>query len=151
MEQRLAMGRKDIFRMRKQNTSRPPSMHVDDFMAIGVRNTCTLTPCLATFPDPDPKTRLRPGDKATPCYNLRNDFICTYKMVSKVSLPFPSLLSLVPTVLGGEEPWACRIWPPTMLEPSCSSSGGGGWAGCIQEWDSTRGETLPVRNLSPPN
>jgi len=35
MEQRLAMGRKDIFRMRKQNTSRPPSMHVDDFMAIG--------------------------------------------------------------------------------------------------------------------
>ena len=41
MEQRLAMGRKDIFRMRKQNTSRPPSMHVDDFMAIGVRHTLT--------------------------------------------------------------------------------------------------------------
>lgn len=45
MEQRLAAGRgKDIFRMRKQNTSRPPSMHVDDFMAIGVRvNTTTET------------------------------------------------------------------------------------------------------------
>jgi len=27
---------KDIFRLRKQNTSRPPSMHVDDFMAMGV-------------------------------------------------------------------------------------------------------------------
>jgi hypothetical protein len=26
---------KDLFRARKQNTSRPPSMHVDDFMAMG--------------------------------------------------------------------------------------------------------------------
>ena len=25
---------------------------------------------------------------------------------------------------------------------------GGGWAGCTQEWDSTRGETLLVRNLN---
>ena len=24
----------DVFRMRKQNTSRPPSMHVDDFMLL---------------------------------------------------------------------------------------------------------------------
>ena len=32
MQQRIAMGRRDIFRSRKQNTSRPPSMHVDDFM-----------------------------------------------------------------------------------------------------------------------
>lgn len=27
-------GMGDIFRSRKQNTSRPPSMHVDDFMAM---------------------------------------------------------------------------------------------------------------------
>ena len=33
MEQRIASGRRDLFRTRKQNTSRPPSMHVDDFMA----------------------------------------------------------------------------------------------------------------------
>ena len=33
MEQRIASGRRDMFRTRKQNTSRPPSMHVDDFMA----------------------------------------------------------------------------------------------------------------------
>ena len=26
--------RRDMFRMRQQNTSRPPSMHVDDFVAI---------------------------------------------------------------------------------------------------------------------
>ena len=30
------MGRgKDVFRTRKQNTSRPPSMHVDDFVTMG--------------------------------------------------------------------------------------------------------------------
>ena len=29
---------KDMFRARKQNTSRPPSMHVDDFMAMAPRN-----------------------------------------------------------------------------------------------------------------
>ena len=35
---RQASGRgKDLFRARKQNTSRPPSMHVDDFMAMGAR------------------------------------------------------------------------------------------------------------------
>ena len=28
------MRGKDLFRSRKQNTSRPPSMHVDDFMAM---------------------------------------------------------------------------------------------------------------------
>ena len=33
---------KDIFRLRKQNTSRPPSMHVDDFMAMGVSIVVTL-------------------------------------------------------------------------------------------------------------
>ena len=33
MEQRLKFGNRDLFRSRKQNTSRPPSMHVDDFMA----------------------------------------------------------------------------------------------------------------------
>lgn len=27
-------GSSDLFRSRKQNTSRPPSMHVDDFMAM---------------------------------------------------------------------------------------------------------------------
>ena len=33
IQQRLAMGRgRDLFRARKLNTSRPPSMHVDDFM-----------------------------------------------------------------------------------------------------------------------
>ena len=35
---RQVSGRgKDLFRARKQNTSRPPSMHVDDFMAMGHR------------------------------------------------------------------------------------------------------------------
>ena len=77
-------------------------------------------------------------------FNLR----CVDKMVSNVLLQFPSLLSPVPIVPGGEEPWACHICPLTMLEPSCSSLGGGGWVGCTQEWDSTRGETLLVRNLN---
>ena len=32
------MGRgRDMFRARKQNTSRPPSMHVDDFMNFNQR------------------------------------------------------------------------------------------------------------------
>lgn len=34
---------KDIFRLRKQNTSRPPSMHVDDFMAMGVSCLCVCS------------------------------------------------------------------------------------------------------------
>lgn len=129
MEQRLAMGRKDIFRMRKQNTSRPPSMHVDDFMAIGVRSS--LIP--------------RPKDQAQA---WKQGYLCYMCNSANVLLQFPSLLSLVPIVPGGEEPWVCRIWPLTMREPSCSSLGGGGWVGCTQEWDSTRGETLLVRNLN---
>ena len=54
MEQRIASGRRDLFRTRKQNTSRPPSMHVDDFMAkVGYNiskflskylNTCDFYP-----------------------------------------------------------------------------------------------------------
>jgi hypothetical protein len=31
-------GMGDMFRSRKQNTSRPPSMHVDDFMAMEQQN-----------------------------------------------------------------------------------------------------------------
>ncbi len=45
IQQRKAMGRgRDMFRARKQNTSRPPSMHVDDFMNIShrVRHTHIL-------------------------------------------------------------------------------------------------------------
>lgn len=30
----------DIFRQRKQNTSRPPSMHVDDFLAAEFKDVC---------------------------------------------------------------------------------------------------------------
>lgn len=72
MEQRLAMGRKDIFRMRKQNTSRPPSMHVDDFMAIGVRNT--LTPLCSRIPRTRPKTSLRPWDEGYSLLQLEKLF-----------------------------------------------------------------------------
>ncbi|XP_064393290.1 protein virilizer homolog isoform X2 [Halichondria panicea] len=36
MEMRIKSGRSNLFRSRKQNTSRPPSMHVDDFMRADV-------------------------------------------------------------------------------------------------------------------
>lgn len=44
IQQRMLLGpKRDLFRLRKQNTSRPPSMHVDDFMAskvlIGLHST----------------------------------------------------------------------------------------------------------------
>ena len=36
MEMRIKSGRSNLFRTRKQNTSRPPSMHVDDFMRVSL-------------------------------------------------------------------------------------------------------------------
>lgn len=71
MEQRLAMGRKDIFRMRKQNTSRPPSMHVDDFMAIGVR------PSLI----PRPKDQAQAWEQGYLCYMYNSAmYYCSFSL-----------------------------------------------------------------------
>ena len=39
--------KRDLFRLRKQNTSRPPSMQVDDFMAAKVTRQTGLTCCLS--------------------------------------------------------------------------------------------------------
>ena len=47
------MGRgKDVFRTRKQNTSRPPSMHVDDFVTMGNNRVSALL-CVHGF-NPSP-------------------------------------------------------------------------------------------------
>ena len=44
IQQRRVMGRgRDVFRTRARNTSRPPSMHVDDFMNMGSRVSTNLT------------------------------------------------------------------------------------------------------------
>lgn len=49
----------DVFRSRKQNTSRPPSMHVDDFMAMENAKTQDSPPMR------------RPGTKV--CFEMRCD------------------------------------------------------------------------------
>lgn len=51
----------DIFRQRKQNTSRPPSMHVDDFVAAEFKDITTplglLPPKRPPKSSPKPPTR----------------------------------------------------------------------------------------------
>lgn len=49
----------DVFRSRKQNTSRPPSMHVDDFMAMENAKTQDSPPMR------------RPGPKV--CFEMQRD------------------------------------------------------------------------------
>lgn len=51
----------DIFRSRKQNTSRPPSMHVDDFMAMEHAKTQDAPPMRR----PGPKVREKTQKYAT--------------------------------------------------------------------------------------
>lgn len=47
----------DIFRSRKQNTSRPPSMHVDDFMAMEHAKTQDSPPMRRPGPKVGEKTQ----------------------------------------------------------------------------------------------
>lgn len=49
----------DIFRQRKQNTSRPPSMHVDDFLAAEFKDVGPGAPGLVT-PKRPPKGGAKP-------------------------------------------------------------------------------------------
>ncbi len=49
MEMRIKSGRSNLFRSRKQNTSRPPSMHVDDFMRVSPSSLINISTHMCRF------------------------------------------------------------------------------------------------------
>lgn len=69
----------DIFRQRKQNTSRPPSMHVDDFVAAEIKDITTplglLPPKRPPKSSPKPPTRgLFTGNRGRATFHSQTRF-----------------------------------------------------------------------------
>lgn len=69
----------DIFRLRKQNTSRPPSMHVDDFVAAEFKDITTplglLPPKRPPKSAPKPPTRgLFTGNRGRATFHSQTRF-----------------------------------------------------------------------------
>lgn len=69
----------DIFRQRKQNTSRPPSMHVDDFVAAEFKDIATplglLPPKRPPKSSPKPPTRgLFTGNRGRATFHSQTRF-----------------------------------------------------------------------------
>uniref|UniRef100_H3DLY9 Vir like m6A methyltransferase associated n=1 Tax=Tetraodon nigroviridis TaxID=99883 RepID=H3DLY9_TETNG len=109
----------DIFRQRKQNTSRPPSMHVDDFVAAEIKDITTplglLPPKRPPKSSPKPPTRgLFTGNRGRATFHSQTRFFYS-----------TTTLGTYPRREGGRgSTWSAQVPAVTHREPYSEPRGG---------------------------
>eukprot|EP00731_Ephydatia_muelleri_P026955 Em0018g1055a len=168
MEARANASRgKDLFRLRKQNTSRPPSMHVDDFMAMGSgglgrggAQQSSLVPSLGIPYLPHPTSFLPPhlggrwplGVPGLGQYGAQRRDI---GLAGPSLRPWDSRLSLLATAAKATNALRMNIWTSHMQEAYRRSGRslpegwlGGGSGGSKQTMDATRRHSTAYKRPS---